>query len=762
MGDDSYTYTKDRILDINHPEEPYSQKADIVLDNSDGALTDLDLQGFQAVISYGAITSAGEEYNACAPLWVIAPTFSSIEKLTCSLSLIGIPNLMAQDQASAAYQPDETDTNVAKTLIDAIAGATLACFSHCTAYETEWEVGYNALADTYQPKDSFRVYTGGNRLSALRRLLEATGNVMRVKADGKIHIFAPVTTGETYSYEYSLESGHAFFAKSFRKRLVIPNYIVVKSQTNDDPQVDPGIAIDTDSNDLIDKRAYYQTRLADHTQATAIAEALLLQQQLWSDAGAADVPMNVGAEVWDYVKVGALNSEDVYRVGNLGHLARHYNAVKKEWRMTMSFGNWMTVQKALASLGISSDDLEAYFSRLKVKDAYIENLLVTNLDAYWIDPEGNIDFDAIETADGMPNMDQFKEGETFCRTRWLHLDGETGLTMKESQIYCIRFTPDSDEVGIRRQDAAPTAEAVGEYWIDTSGASPVIKRWTGSAWATIDQAEIDMLNAGILTVHTKLAALSVDGLVLLDEVKIGDDYDLISKTYISAGRLYLSSVIQSADYRTLSDAEKATYGAKAKVFRQTTPPATGMVAGDIWIDTDNGDAPYTYSGTGWVAAYTEIDGGHITTGIIDCSLVTIQTAGGTTRLELASTGLRGYNAGVLQVKVSASDGKLYAGAGAVILDATGAHFRGSTTLDLSYSGSYTAYIFVDAAGRIYLNPALYGGYRTLFVNGLIITPNTGGIVLGTTGASYEGVLTMQGSGGNDLYIYTGGALRTNG
>ena len=84
------------------------------------------------------------------------------------------------------------------------------------------------------------------------------------------------------------------------------------------------------------------------------------------------------------------------------------------------------------------------------------------------------------------------------------------------------------------------------------------------------------------------------------------------------------------------------------------------------------------------------------------------------------------------------------------------------TLSLSYSGSYLAYIFVDVAGRIYLNPALYDSERILFVNGLIVTPSTGGIVLGTTGASHEGILTMQGSGGNDLYIYSNGALRTNG
>ena len=126
-GDDDIVLREDRILDINHTEEPYSQKADLLLDNSDGYFTDKALQGWGAVFGYGFLTKVGEEYLACAPLWVMAPTFSSAPgKLTCSLSLIGIPNLMAQDQASAAYQPASDDTNAAKTLIDAIAGATLS------------------------------------------------------------------------------------------------------------------------------------------------------------------------------------------------------------------------------------------------------------------------------------------------------------------------------------------------------------------------------------------------------------------------------------------------------------------------------------------------------------------------------------------------------------------------------------------------------------------------------------------------------------
>ncbi|GAH09959.1 unnamed protein product [marine sediment metagenome] len=44
-GATSYTYTKTRILDINHTEEPFTQRCELVLDNSDKSLSDIDLKG---------------------------------------------------------------------------------------------------------------------------------------------------------------------------------------------------------------------------------------------------------------------------------------------------------------------------------------------------------------------------------------------------------------------------------------------------------------------------------------------------------------------------------------------------------------------------------------------------------------------------------------------------------------------------------------------------------------------------------------------
>ncbi|MBA7669494.1 hypothetical protein ES703_77625 [subsurface metagenome] len=402
---------------------------------------------------------------------------------------------MAEDKASEKYMPDEEDTKTVKTLINQILGATLACYSHCQAYEVVWEAGYDTLADTYKPKDSYRIYVGGSRLAAFRRALDLTGNVARVQADGKWHIFKPTISGVVYDSQYSLESGHTFFSKAYRNTLVIPNRIVVKSQPDDDPQYSGSAQIDgyADLPEAVKKTDYKQMRLESNSQADDIAAAILSKHQLWSEMGAADVPMNVGAEVFDYVKVGAFSAKDVFRVGNLGHLTRHYNAKKAEWRMAFSFGGWLTARKVLEGLGITADELEAYFSRLMVKDLYVENILAENMNFVWIDPDNTIDLSKIGD-----NLDNLPDGEVYARVKTLHLDaGE--IKLDEHILYKAGYNP--------------TEKMPGD-------------------------ADLDNIPDGAIYQRAKSAALTAGGLVILDQVVVGT-YGLVKSTDISAGHIIL-------------------------------------------------------------------------------------------------------------------------------------------------------------------------------------------------------------------------------
>lgn len=401
-GYTTYTYTKSRILDIKETGNGSFQSADIILSNRDKVLTDIDFVGYQGVLSYGAITSQGEEYSDGAPMWVFDQDFDSDpNKLTCTLTLIGIFNRMAEDKAAIFYEPGEDDTYTVKELITQLlrtGWGVGACFTNFPMYDAVWEEGYDTLADTYQPKNSLRVYPGANRKSTFDKLMAYTANVAIVKADGYVHIFKPTTSGETYDYEYTLENGHPFFAKTYKNKLVVPNKFYIRNYPRYGPPYYSGVATDSESyGKLPIPRILFSVYLESNEQGQARAEAELATAQMGCQAGAANVPMNVGAEVFDYVKVTD-EREDDYRIGNIGQIIRHYNVTKNEWRMTFGFGNWQNVRRSLDKIGITESDLETYLSELIIENLYAKSLYADSGDFVWWTQERGVANDGIRGA----------------------------------------------------------------------------------------------------------------------------------------------------------------------------------------------------------------------------------------------------------------------------------------------------------------------------------------------------------------------------
>lgn len=434
QGANSYTYEDDRIKYIQHSEEMGRQSAQVVLDNSDGALTSLDLKGYQGVISGGLVSTSGSEYSAHAPLYVIAQQLQSRGGvLFCLLALAGIPNLLSADKASGEYTPDSSDTQTVKTLIRKILGDTgvtiLSVYSHCTLYDASFD-SEDDLIDSYKPRDSFTIRLNSNRLDKIQELLAYTKCIMRAQADGKIHIFKPIiststawqashayvvndtvipttaneveykcttagTSGGTeptwptevgqtvtdgtvvwtvsYDYDYRLTSGyHTFLEKSYRKRLVIPNYIQVDSLASQSTAY-TGYAEDTESSALIAKRDFKRMRVDSNAQATSIATAILSHYQLEAERGHGLVPINLGQEIGDFVKIKD-SREDDYRVGNVLYINRVYRPGL--YQMEIRFG-----KLGLASLlGTASPsaggitDLQALWDYIMWLQSLIEQL----------------------------------------------------------------------------------------------------------------------------------------------------------------------------------------------------------------------------------------------------------------------------------------------------------------------------------------------------------------------------------------------------
>lgn len=327
-----------RLLPFRHTESPYSHRATALLDNGDGALTSIDFRGYTAVLSYGAVTTTGNEYSATAPLLCTAQQLvDNWGRLTCELTLIGIPDLMDMDEASESYVPEKTDPKTVKTILRQIAGDTgetiLTCFSHCTLYNVSFD-SEDSLIDTYRPGNSFRIMEGGSRLEAWRRALRVTGCVSRIQNDGKIHVFAPTVSGTSYDASYSLSAGaHVFFSKAYRSRIPDPAYVSVKNIIGETEY--SGYAEDTDVAAADRRRRFYREKVISTAQANAIAAAILQNAQLDAEQGSGSVPMDCGAEVYDYVNIVDSHEGDD-RTGNIGQLQRYF--APRTFNMDFQFG----------------------------------------------------------------------------------------------------------------------------------------------------------------------------------------------------------------------------------------------------------------------------------------------------------------------------------------------------------------------------------------------------------------------------------------
>ncbi len=340
-GEDTQTYTTTRIKILKHTEAIYRQSAEVLLNNTDQALQTLDLRGFKGIISWGATTSGGDEYSACAPLWVIGKQpYYWPGGAVAALSLAGIFNLLDIDRASEPYTPGTDNTDTIKTILTKIADATIPCWHNSDNY-TQWEIVYDsedALIDAFIPKDSFRVNVGDTRLEKMKELIGLTKCVMRPEDDGKIHIFVPTVSGGSYDYEYkwNVSSEHPFDRDQYRKYIVIPNYVIVQSRPGDDPFYE-GSATDGSSS-KIEARDYRYLNLTSDAQATAIAEAIIATAQLEAEGGQTHTPiMNIGAEIYDYVKItNSVVSDNQF--GNLGTLERTYRSEGTAFDMKFAFG----------------------------------------------------------------------------------------------------------------------------------------------------------------------------------------------------------------------------------------------------------------------------------------------------------------------------------------------------------------------------------------------------------------------------------------
>lgn len=488
----NYEFDVNRIKQIEHKDYPYSQTAEVTLSNADNGLTNIDLKGYQATISYGLTTSEGLELVATDPLTVIAQQFDSAPgQLTCKLIMQGIPDNLADDKASMAYQPDETSTETVRDLVTAILAATHPCYNHCKAYTVIWDASvFDDSLQNYQPKANFRIYTGQSRLTSVKILLSFT-NCMMKYTNGAIHI--GLINQDSPDYIYSLSPGqHTFLAKAYRKRLVIPNRIVVKSNPDEDLDQYYGEATHA-SYSILPKTAFHLAELESNEQATQLAQAMINKAALETDGGSGIVPLNLGAEIFDYVQITDSRSGDTV-TGNVGYIHRRVGEGGK-WEMTFGFGNWFPSKGLLQKLETETS-IGNLIDRLSVKDLYVEKIHAKQLDVAWVDPEGNIDLSMIGD-----NLDSLPDGEVYARVKAIHLDGEGGLKLDELVTYKPGYDPSTKMPGNATLDDIPNGmiySRVLSTHIDAGRIKLTSDTVVAGKWYDYSGVSIDALNGIIL------------------------------------------------------------------------------------------------------------------------------------------------------------------------------------------------------------------------------------------------------------------------
>ncbi len=208
----------------------------------------------------------------------------------------------------------------------------------------------------------------------------------------------------------------------------------------------------------------------------------------------------------------------------------------------------------------------------------------------------------------------------------------------------------------------------------------------------------------------------------LDDIANGTTYSKVLTTDISAGHILLSSVVQSADYRTATDTEKGVWNGKPddldELGEGTTYKrvlATNISSGRILLTAAN-----YYSGkfTGeWYSMGAE-------------SGVDIDAASG---INIYGKGnaltTRATKTGAIQCYVG-SDGKLYAGAGKVELSSTGLSVFGIKLL-----------LYNEATPPVQVGEIGYNSVTSILGIGSIAGV---GLIVGAAGG---GILQLSSSGG---------------
>ena len=342
-----------RLLLVDHEEQVWTSKLELLLNNSDLMLNGVDLTGEKLRVYWGGYIEAGNEesamYSCCAPLRVRTHDNSSEEGfLHSTITCFGMMDELNHDKATVKFTG--TDEYTVEMLVDKILKADLEPYEGCEVFVVNW-ISKDILVQTVTPGESFVIEVNETRLQSIARLLNMTRTVIRASAEeetesGKrtFDLFVPARSGSEYAVHYMIEE-IPFHAKRAIKSLVLPNTIIVRTPANISPVIS-GTALDSIS--IMKYKAVphteYIASLESQSQAQSIADAMLSNVQAQRKVGSALTPLDFSLEVFDWSRVTD-EREQTDIEGNVGVLNRIFDAQKGQYIQNFSMGGWLNVKK---------------------------------------------------------------------------------------------------------------------------------------------------------------------------------------------------------------------------------------------------------------------------------------------------------------------------------------------------------------------------------------------------------------------------------
>ena len=309
LSSDNATYGN-RLIYIDHIEEPYNDYATIVFRNKDRDIP--NLLGRWVEIGYGYVTGASKEYlgdgtNEPAPprMWVKhQQTISAGGKLWELLELEGMWTILRETLIRVGSPPLYTASYTTDTIYD-IIGIILGEIDPAMTLEALAED--DGIMDSLQPQFDINAQPFEYADALIYRLLNMTASYMKPIDDLKWDIKYPQDSDSEDLTFYSYQAPY-FYEYMDRGNVLVPNHIYVYGNEGADGLWTSYITGEAKDQGEIDAYAdvikvVLSGSLTSQGDVNSRATAILGRAKFEQMAGRMVAPHHGGVELYDRVKI---------------------------------------------------------------------------------------------------------------------------------------------------------------------------------------------------------------------------------------------------------------------------------------------------------------------------------------------------------------------------------------------------------------------------------------------------------------------------